>query len=310
MTDPSNPVTIVGAGMAGAACAAALKSRDVPVRIVDRGRAPGGRMASPTLRDRRVDTGAGYFTVRDDGFTDLVERWSRAGIAREWTDTFGVLSPDSDPDTKTGPMRWGTPAGLRSLVRAVLDDARVEVESVAVDELPGGDVVIAMPDPQASRLLTVPDAVDYDPVITVVCGFAERTWPFEDAAFVNDHPDIEFVADDGARRGDGSAVLVTHTTADRARRHLDNPDGALDPVVAALRDVAHTGEPLWTHVHRWTYAKPAGKHDAFFGSIGDQGRIVGLAGDQWCPNGSPRIESAWKSGTELGYSIAAERLRR
>ncbi|GGG13717.1 NAD/FAD-dependent oxidoreductase [Rhodococcoides trifolii] len=302
MTTPH--VTVVGAGIAGAACAVALRDAGLAVRIVDRGRAPGGRMASPELHGRRVDTGAGYFTVKDDGFASIVDGWAKAGLAHEWTDTFGVVAAGSDPETKTGPMRWATANGLRSLVRSLLDGFDVVTETI--DHLPDGDVVIAMPDPQAARLVSVPDAVDYDPVIAVVAEFGSRAWPFENAAFVNDHPDINFVADDGARRGDGAPVLVAHTTAERAGKHLDDPQSAIDPVLRALKDVLDVADPVWTHAHRWTFAKPAAQHESSFGYSRENGRIIGFAGDQWCPSGSPRVESAWMSGTALGKQIAAD----
>ena len=297
-------VTIVGAGISGAACAVRLRALGVEVRVLDRGRAPGGRMASPLLHDRRVDLGAGYFTVRDEQFTAVVDGWAAAGLARPWTDTFSVVSADAEPERKTGPVRWATPGGLRSLVRSLLDGIEV-LGGEAVTELPDGPVVLAMPDPQAARLTTVPDAVEYDPVIAVTCGYPARDWPFSDAAFVSGDSSIDFVADDGARRGDGAPVLVAHTTAGLARVHLDNPDGCVPSVVAALSSLLGVGEPDWTSTHRWTFAKPAGQHDSSFGLLDLDGRPVGLAGDQWCPSGSPRVESAWRSGTDVAEAIAA-----
>lgn len=301
-------VTVVGAGIAGAACAVALANAGVTVRVVDRGRAPGGRMASPEVHGRRVDLGAGYFTVKDDEFAAVVGAWEAAGLARPWTDTFGSLSPGAEPTSKAGPVRWATPGGLRSLVRALLDDSGVDVQyGVEVETLPGGPVVLAMPDPQAQRVFALPELrfVDYEPVIAVACGFAGRQWPsLQDAAFVNDHPDVSFVADDGARRGDGAPVLVAHTTADRARMHLVAPDGAVRPVVEALTQLLGTGEPEWTHAHRWTFAKPAAQHDDTFHLHQGGGAPVGLAGDQWCPHGSPRVESAWRSGTDVARALA------
>ena len=69
------------------------------------------------------------------------------------------------------------------------------------------------------------------------------------------------IADDGARRGDGAPVLVLHTTHERARAHLDDPDAAIAPALTAARRLLPiTGEPEWTHAHRWTFAKPAGTH--------------------------------------------------
>ncbi|MGJ0117834.1 NAD(P)/FAD-dependent oxidoreductase [Williamsia sp. MIQD14] len=304
------PVTVVGAGMSGAACAAALVAAGVPVRVLDRGRAPGGRMASPELHGRRVDVGAGYFTVRDNGFESVVGDWRDRGLAREWTDTFGVLATGAPPSTSTGPMRWATPGGLRSLVRDVLGD--IDVTTDDLEALPDGDVVVAMPDPQAARLVDIDDPVGCDPVIAVAVGFAPdsvRDLPFLHAAFVNEHPSVSFVADDGSRRGDGAAVLVAHTTPELAAAHLDDPDSVTGEVVAALADLLDISmaSPEWTHAHRWTFAKPTGAHDATHSLRRVDGRLIGLAGDQWCPQGSPRIESAWRSGTDLAAAIVTDR---
>lgn len=305
-------ILIVGAGLAGAACAAAVHAGGLPVNVVERGRAPGGRLASPELQGRRVDVGAAYFTVGDTEFRNVVDRWADAGLVRPWTDTFEVFAREGHRRS-TGPTRWAAPGGLRSLVRQVLTDIDVvtatEVTPESVAGFPAaGKVVLAMPDPQAARLALVPDPVPYRPTLAVVCGFAERSWSFLDAAFVNDHPDLEFLADDGARRGDGAPVLVVHTTAERARRHLDDPGSAAEPVVAALSELIGTPTPAWTHVHRWTFAKPDGRHDRPFGQgVTAGGRRVELIGDQWCPEGKPRVESAWLSGHLLGAALAAGR---
>ena len=298
-------VTVVGAGMAGAACAVELARSGVVVRVVDRGRGVGGRMAGRTLHARVVDLGAGYFTVRDEQFAEVVDGWRGAGLAREWTDTFSVLEPGRAAERKSGPVRWATPGGLRSLVAALLADHDVTHET-GCTELPDGDVVVAMPDPQAVGLTDVPAPVEYLPVISVALGFAQRTWELPDAAFVT-HPDVEFLADDGSRRGDGAAVLVAHSSPDRARAHLAEPDGAIGPIVAAVRELVGAGVPDWTHAHRWTFAKPADQHADPFSLREDGGRLIGLAGDQWCPQGSPRVESAWRSGTDLARAIVAAR---
>lgn len=300
-------VAVVGAGISGAACAQTLRAHGVTVEIVDRGRAPGGRMASPRLHGRRVDIGAAYFTVKEPGFGTIVDDWTARGLARQWTDTFDVFSADGHERT-AGPVRYAAPDGLRSLVRAVLPaDARSEVAVSTLAQLDHDAVVLAMPDPHAARLLPdEADWVDYDPVIAVTAGWPQRCWPIVDAAFVNDDAELSFVADDGSRRGDGAAVLVAHTTSALARAHLDDPDAAVRPALAALRRVLGvTDPPEWTHAHRWTYAKPAGTHGADAFRLGTRdGRPVGLCGDSWCPSGAPRVESAWLSGQRLGMALA------
>ncbi|MCW2516008.1 MAG: hypothetical protein JWR11_5050 [Mycobacterium sp.] len=303
-------VAVVGAGLSGASCAHALRERGVTVDVLDRARAPGGRMASPVLHGRRVDVGAAYFTAKEPDFLPVVERWTAEGLAREWTDTFDVFSSDGH-DTTSGPVRYAAPDGLRSLVRAELPDEIGHEHPVgALEQLDHDAVVLAMPDPQAFQL--APDAaewVTYEPVIAVVAAWPQRCWPVADAAFVNDDADLTMIADDGSRRGDGAAVLVAHTTAARALAHLEQPDDAVAPVLGALRRVLGvTAAPEWTHAHRWTFAKPVATHgeDAFALST-QAGRPLGLCGDSWCPSGAPRIESAWLSGHRLGAALA-ERL--
>ena len=119
-------VAVVGAGLSGAACAQALRERGIGVEIFERGRGPGGRMASPTLHRRRVDMGAAYFTVKDPAFATVADGWIDRGLAHRWTDTFDVVSSEGR-DVTTGPMRFATSGGLRSLVRDLLpDDVRFE----------------------------------------------------------------------------------------------------------------------------------------------------------------------------------------
>jgi predicted NAD/FAD-dependent oxidoreductase len=302
---------VVGAGIAGAACARALGAAGVDVELIERGRAPGGRLASPQVHGRRVDLGAAYFTVQQDAFAAVVDDWSARGLARDWTSTMAVLSPEGR-DSKDGPARWAAPGGLRSLVRDLLVDipAAFEREVRSLDDLDHDAVVLAMPDPQAARILGPgADDVDYEPVIAVATGWARRQWPFEAAAFVNDDEDVSLVADDGARRGDGAAVLVAHSTPELAAHHLDDPDGAVAPVLEALRRLLDLdAEPAWTHAHRWRYAKPAGTHGDAPYELLDRGRPVGRCGDSWCPAGSPRVEAAWLSGDRVGRALAAQLL--
>lgn len=309
MTEMPPPrVAVLGAGLSGAACAQALRERGITVEILERGRGPGGRMASPTVQGRRVDLGAAYFTVKEPEFRTVVDDWTRRGLTRPWTDTLDVLSPD-DRDTTSGPMRFAAAAGLRSLVADLLpDDVRFQTPIESLDELTHDAVVLAMPDPQAARLAAAPpgDWVTYDPVIAVAAGWPQRSWSLADAAFVNDDPDLSLLADDGSRRGDGAAVLVAHSSSALAHRHLEDPEQAVAPVVTAMRRLLDiTDEPDWTHAHRWTFAKPADTHgDAAF-HLDTTGRPLGLCGDSWCPSGAPRVEAAFLSGQRLGAALAA-----
>lgn len=310
-------VVVVGAGIAGTACAAELAAAGVPVRLVERAREAGGRMGGAAVAGRPVDLGAAYFTVRDPDFEQVVLRWRAAGLARRWTSELAVLRCGTR-DRAPGPWRWAAPGGLAGLVAELAAGLPVELgrevrrvgPGPVVDGEPADAVVLAMPDPQALGLLG-PDhpaaarlaGRGWRPVIAVAAGWPGREWEELPAAFVNDHPVLTLVADDGRRRGDGAPVLVAHTTADVARAHEADPDGAIPPVLDALRELLGLRTPPdWTVAHHWPYASPEGTRDDLFHLTADG---IGLAGDGW---GSPRVETAWRSGHLLGKTLA-ERVR-
>lgn len=328
-------VLVVGAGISGLACARELTRSGVPVRVLERSAYPGGRMASPTLPGagegppsvaaRPVDLGAAYFTVAEsdepaaDEFAALVDSWRERGLARPWTDTPQARGGDGHRQARPGPQRWAAPAGLGALVAALAEGVDVathhRVQSVSpgpvVDGEPACAVVLAMPDPQAARLVGPPlrsaevlAGRTWNPVISVALGYDRRCWdPELTALFVNDHPELVLVADDGSRRGDGAPVLVAHTTGATARRHPEEPETVIPTVVDAVTALLDLDRrPLWTHAHRWRHGSPAVARDtpadAPFHLDDD---LVAVVGDGW---GRPRVETAWRSGTLLGRALA------
>jgi len=306
-------VVVVGAGLSGVACARELRAAGVATAVLDRGRVPGGRMAARTLWERRVDLGASYLTVSDPGFAAVVDDWAARGLAREWTDTFTALG-DGVVDSKPGPVRWGAAHGLRSLVEDLASGLGVERREVgAIDELEADAVVLAMPDPQARRLVgdhPVAAALgrEWEPVLAVAGLWSARTWdPASptgrfDGAFVNGDPDVGWIADDGRRRGDDAPVLVAHSTPELAARHLDDPAGAAPAVVQAVRRLLDIEDPDDVHVHRWTFARPTGRREEPYALV-DGDRPVGVCGDGW--GEAPKVETAWLSGVRLGRALAA-----
>lgn len=314
---------MLGAGIAGVACARVLVDAGHEVTILDRGRTPGGRMASRRLRDtgtacdgRIVDYGASYFTAGEDGFTSVVNDWTAGGLARAWTDTFHVYEPGGIVGVRTGPVRYAAPEGLRSLVEdlstglpAIQQQREVTQVSTTKDGvLVDGDafdrVAACMPMPQAQRFIPTDllpeDTPAWEPVIAVTMVFSERTWAQIDGVFVNDDPVLTWIADDGSRRGDQAPVLVAHVNPVLAAAHLDDPSGVSPYAVATVRQVLDIEAlPDWVWAHRWSIARPIeARSEACWVHPTTP---IGYAGDAWA--GKPRVESAWLSGTALGHAL-------
>jgi predicted NAD/FAD-dependent oxidoreductase len=324
VTDSTPPVVVVGGGISGVACARVLAEAGRAVRVLDRGRRLGGRMAVRTESldgcPHPVDTGASYFTVRDQRFAAVVERWRDAGLARVWTDTFHLLTPEGRVGTTSGVPRWAATHGLRSLVENLAADLHVtraddvrEIElrggGLQVDGEPAAAVVLAMPDPQAVDLLPEPvsswleldHGLEWSPAISVWAGWDERWWGELDGAFVDGSPIVSWVADDGRRRGDEAPVLVAHTTSAFATGRLDDPASAVEPVLAELArllDVEEVPVPLFAKAHRWSLAAPLQSHPTPFGL---HPALVGVCGDAW--GDRSRVEQAFLSGHLLGKAL-------
>ena len=273
-------------------------------------------MADRSVDGRQVDIGAAYFTARDPGFRDVVQDWVDRGLARQWTDTFHLGTPEGLVGPKLGPIRFAASHGLRSLVADLADGLRIdsdhEVEEVTpgprVDGVPARAVVLAMPDPQALDLLsealvserTALDGEDWEPSIALYAGWDERCWPDVDGVFVDDSAVLSFIADDGRRRGDGAPVLVAHSAAAFAAGRLDDPESATAPMLAELAAMLGIDRPpRWARVKRWSLARPHTSHPEPC-YLSDA--LIGVCGDGW--NGASRVEAAFVSGRELGRALA------
>ena len=322
----SQQTLIIGGGISGIACANVLQTTGADIHIIDRGRVLGGRMASRRLRETGtafdghvVDYGASYFTASDPEFVSQINEWIDAGVVRPWTDGFHIAEGEEIIGVKSGPMRYAAPAGLRSIVEHMASGISAEQitqphevlsmthdgTTFRADDFEASAVALCVPLPQAQRfaapeMLTSIEHV-WEPVIAVTAVFEERCWPEIDGVFVNDNPVITWIADDGARRGDGAPVLVAHVNPVLAAGHLNDPDSVTGLAIAAMsRILGITELPNWASAHRWSLAKPmAGEPDLMW--LHPELRL-GMAGDAWADG--PKVESAWLSGRALGTALA------
>lgn len=308
-------VVVVGAGLAGLACARVLVDAGIDVRVLERAPVVGGRLATRRYDGRPTDIGAAYFTVSDPSFELVVRGWRDDGLAREWTDTL-VAYEDGRRQPRPGPMRWAAPRGLRSLAESLVDGLAVKLQHAVtavepgpmVDDVPVDAVVLAMPGPQALAVLdpclraarAAADGQQWQPSFAVTLRYPERAWPDFRGAFVNGHEVLTTICDDGHRRGDRAPVLVAHTTSAYTASRL----GAHDRVIAEVEDAVEAvlglpSRPVTGYAHQWLHARPDAPSAEPFHLDDDN---IGLCGDAW---GQPRVQTAWLSGTALGRALAS-----
>ncbi len=175
---------VVGAGMAGVACARTLVQAGHRVTVFEREAAAGGRMASERTPFGRFDSGAQYFTVRDERFVRALQ--TAPALCKPWSaNAVRVLDPHGRVAEAALPAReahwvalpgmdalvahWAAPLGA-SLVtgtrvvrieRDALDARRWQLRTEGASDAPpvyGGfdAVLLAVPPTPARALLAVP----------------------------------------------------------------------------------------------------------------------------------------------------------
>ena len=287
--------------MAGLACARTLAEQGAEVRVLERSRAVGGRLARvdcPPI-GRRVEWGAAYLTGYGDDVAPLVDGWLERGLLREWTDTFALASPAGIAGESAGLMRYRAPDGLRSLARDLAEGLSLEFGR-DVSAPPVGTSVLAVPRPQAEAIAGLPPSQPWEAVSVAVVVFPRRAWPDFRAAFVNGSDDLALIVDDGDRVGDGAPVLVLYrpgvptTWPDVAAGH----GTWLSATVAAARSILDLPPPVWTAARTWRLAQPAVRDEQPFGQPRPD---LFLVGDGW--SGKPRIGAALTSGISAARAI-------
>jgi renalase len=326
------PVVVVGAGIAGLACARRLADAGLPVVVLERQRGVGGRMASRTVAGCLVDHGAQYVTASGPELAALLRRLAATGLAEPWATRLhqfagGRLGEGGEGES--GRVRWAFPAGMaipaRQLAGAL--DVRLRRGVAAMEPADGGwllatsgggrlaarAVVLALPAPQAAallgrdRLAAVAARAAYDPCWALLAGYPDAPPPTWRGMFVRDGRVLAWVAHDSSKRRDPPAtVLVAHATGDWTRARLDaDPGRVTAELLRATARVAGrwAAAPAWTGQQLWPYAQVRrGVEEPWL--LGGDAAPVGLCGD-WCAGA--KVEGAFRSGSGLGKALA-ERL--
>jgi predicted NAD/FAD-dependent oxidoreductase len=310
-------IAIVGAGMAGLSCAETLSTAGVRVTLFDKGRGPGGRMASRRIETTQgtaeFDFGAQYFTARDAYFADQVRQWERDGVVARWPaarhDAF-LGTPTMNAILRHMCSRHEV--HFSSLVKGVLRRGQQWqlVGEGRSDEVFDG-VVLALPAEQAAPIMTLHDfdlaqAALYarsQPSWTGMFAFAQRL--SHETGIIRDSGIIAWAARNNAKPGrSGPEGWVVQAAPRWSIEHLEQSPDAIAPYLLAALE-AQTGgglpEVIGQSIHRWRYGLSAGTG---VGCLWNEALRLGACGD-WLKG--PRVECAWMSGRLLAERMIARR---
>lgn len=306
-------VAIIGAGLAGLACAERLLAGGREVVLFDKGRGPGGRMSTRRLGSPAgnisFDHGAQYFTVREPAFRTAVEAWIAAELVLPW--------PAAGPEAYVGVPSMNAP--VKALASAFDTRWSSEVKSLAqagsgwtikgdgVTDAAFEAIVLAVPAEQAVPLLSphhsgfsrIAEATASGPCWSVMVGFPERI--AQPADVLRPSGPIGWAARNSSkpgRHGPEAWILQASPVWSEANLETDAKivQSALLGAFASLVG-APLPDPLCLEAHRWRYARSG---SAGVGVQWESELRLGVCGD-WLIG--PRVEAAWMSGRALADQI-------
>ena len=286
----SASVAVIGAGLAGIACARRLAGAGCQVRVFEAQRAAGGRLATRRFEAASFDHGAQYLTAIDLGFREIVEDAHGAGAA-------GLWQPDwPDRGGQGGELWVGTP-GMTALPRYLARGLDIEYGARIVRLERDRRGWALLDDRGSAHVRSIPMA----PCWAVMVAFEEPLAGMPDASLIDDSI-LAWFARNGSKPGhDTPQAWVLHAGAEWSRLEFDRP---AEQVRKALlkRFSERIGRtlprPRLSDSHRWRHARveaPLGEAFLLDREVG-----IGFCGD-WCLDA--RVEAAFLSGDALGTAL-------
>jgi predicted NAD/FAD-dependent oxidoreductase len=250
---------VVGAGVAGLACARVLHDAGAAVTVFERDAIPSGRAATLIEAAGPFDHGAQYFTVTEERFLAAVRRWQAAGVVQRWEGRIVAFETGAVVDKTGSADRHVAVPGMRRLgvhlaqdldvrysspvtqLRRATDGWRIDVGAAeGPDAGPFDVVLVAAPSEIAVSLLDgltaltrLAGTVTWNPCWTATMALAAPSGADFEGAFINDDPILGWVALDSAKPRRGRVDGVAERWVLQAKPHWSQRYTSLTEMEAA-----------------------------------------------------------------------------
>ena len=306
-------VVIIGAGVAGLACARRLTEAGVQAVLFDKGRGIGGRVATRRVGALQFDHGAQYVTARDAGFAGVLADGLANGDLGYWSDGAGKSHVVGTPGMSALAQVLGSGLDVRlnTTVERVFPDGDGWLLRFGASEYRAERVVITVPAPQVAGLIGADHpmvgplrSVQLAPCLTLMAAI-DAPAPFISRSDAGGA--LAWIAQDSTKPGriaEGVATWVAQAGLQFSEENLELDLDALTKLMVPLlcERLGTTADCVrYAAAHRWRFARVTAPLGQPFLRSSDAKLYLG--GD-WCLG--PRIEAAWGSGTAIANDILGQ----
>lgn len=306
--------------MAGVSAARHLLDAGFQPVLFDKGRRPGGRMATRTIGEARFDHGTQHFSVRSKDFADVIARLE-PGVVRRCFHSQSVTTPGRGVE----PRHVGG-AGMRSIVETLAEglDVRLSSKITRLRLRPDGvelqtdngfvanatTAVVTPPLPQTLELLSnsnidLPRTIDetlseveYEACLAVMARLDGPGGLESGHASFHEGP-IAWIGDNHHKGISGVPAVTIHSTGEYAEANLESDTASWTLELAEAAADVMGAKVLEATPHRWRLSRPVATLD-----IGAMrawpGSPIVLAGEAFY---GARVEGAFLSGKEAARLI-------
>ena len=318
-TEKTTDVLVIGAGMAGLIAAVELQRAGRRVRVLDKGRGVGGRLASRRIGEASFDHGAQFITTRDPRFVSALEGWRQTGVVEEWCHGFA--------EHADGHPRWRGKPSMNSVAKHLAHGLEVRLEQQVVSlhclqdrwraETNTGEVYLASavvltpPVPQSLALMAAggfvlpPElharlaAIDYERCLAVMAVLDGPSRLPPPGGLAPAEGPIAWIADNKMKGISAAPAVTIHATHAFSLEHWDDDRQASGRLLLeAAAEWLGAGTKTF-QVHGWRYSKPMRTHEQAC-VIVSQSPMLLLAGDAFA---GPKVEGAALSGWAAASAI-------
>jgi len=307
-------VVVIGAGLAGLMAAQQLHNNGHNVVVLDKGKSPGGRLATRRIGDATLDHGAQFFTVRESEFDHRVQQWVQAGIVREWCKGFSA---------QDGHPRYIGTHGMSGIAKHLAQGNDVRCNTFVFEVTRNEDtswstkiddgtvfqsdaLVVTCPLPQAYSLLItahvdIPEALfqsEYDRTLGLLAVLDSESAVPAPGGMQNPNDSLQFVADNCMKGISHIPALTLHFSPAFSEQHWDDEPHALHQLLI------HYAQPFLGNAHivesqvkKWRFATP---RTPWSERIWQHESLV-IAGDAMS---GPKVEGAALSGLAAANAIS------